>query len=65
MILSVVSVALQARQTSKAGAVLIGKQSYQVNINAGYDHVFLLCLVVVMNACYHQDISTGVAIASS
>lgn len=35
------------------------KQGYTVTIGPGYDHAFLLCVVVILGRYYHQERATG------
>ena len=48
--------ALQAALQNRAGIFI--KNNYEVTINAGYNHAFALCLVIIMNAYYHSDVNT-------
>lgn len=49
-----------AKLTKTASAIFLNKMCYEVTINPGYDHAFLLCIIVIMNAYYHQYVTAAV-----
>ena len=50
---------MQVSRARSGQAIWLDKQSYQITLNPGYDHVFLLCVVVIMGVYFHQDRGTG------
>ena len=46
---------VQATLQNRAGIFI--KNNYQITIKPGYDHAFVLCLVIIMNAYYHSDVN--------
>lgn len=36
-------------------AIFLDKQSYKVDLAPGYDHAFILCMVVIMDEYFHED----------
>lgn len=51
--------ALQVKRDRLGEAAYSNKQSYSVAIEPGYDHAFLLCVVVILGRYYHQERGTG------
>lgn len=49
------TLALQATRLRSGEAIFLDKQSYKVDISPGYDHAFVLCLIVIMDHYFHQD----------
>ena len=50
---------LQVKRDRLGKAMFSNKQTYDVSIEPGYDHAFLLCVVVILGVYYHQERGTG------
>ena len=46
---------LQAKRVRSGEAIFLDKQSYYVTLSPGYDHAFLLCVIIIMDHYLHED----------
>ena len=46
---------MQATRMRSGEAIFLDKQSYRVTLSPGFDHAFILCIVVILNEYREQE----------
>ena len=46
---------VQVTRVLSGAAIFLDQQSYRVDLSPGYDHAFILCMVIIMDEYFHED----------